>query len=102
MKIQKPCCGSVRECRARKHYIIDLNKEQVLAEIEAVRCYRGIIEYYEVDVSQDIAIIEHYVSNRGVHYVIPIYKPESINENVFMSKVRRALGLEVTEKIVLK
>jgi hypothetical protein len=102
VRIQKPCCGSIRECSVRRHYIIDLNREEIIGEIEAVRCYRGIIEYYEVEPTPNTAIVEYYMSNRGVHYVIPIYKPESINENVFMSKVRRALGLEVTEKIVLK
>jgi hypothetical protein len=102
MKIQKPCCRSVRECRVRKHYIIDVNREEILREIEATRCYRGIIEYYEVEPNQNVAILEHYVSNRGVNYIRFIFKPEGITEDVLMSKVRRALGLETIEKIVLK
>jgi len=102
MKIKKPCCGSVRECRARKHYIIDLDKEEILTEIDAVRCHRGIIEYYEVEPTQNIAIVEHYISNRGVNYIQFIYKPEGVADDMLLSKVRRAIGLEITEKIVLK
>jgi hypothetical protein len=102
MKIQKPCCGSVRECRVRKHYIIDLNREEVLMELEATRCSRGIIEYYEVEPTQNIAIVEHYVSNRGVNYIQFIYKPEGATEEQLLPKVRRAIGLEITEKVVLK
>ena len=102
MKIMKPCCGSIRECRVRRHYIIDLNKEEILATIDAVRCARGIIEYYEVEPMQNIAIVEHYISNRGVNYIRFIYKPENMADDVLLPKVRRAIGLEITEKIDLK
>jgi hypothetical protein len=102
LRFQAPCCGSIRECRVRADYIISLSKAEVLRRIDATRCFRGIVEYYEVEPTPDIVVVEHYVSNRGVNYIHVIYKPESLKEDSVLKIVRRALGLEITEKIVLK
>ena len=102
MRFQAPCCNSIRECSVRAHYIISLSKAEVLHRIDATRCYRGIVKYYEVDPSPDIIIVERYVSNRNVNYIRVIYKPENVTDEEALRTARKALGLEITEKIVLK
>jgi hypothetical protein len=85
----------------RAHYIISLDAD-ILRRIDATRCHRGYVKYYEVEPRPDIILIEHYVSNRGVNYIHILYKPESISEEDALRIARRALGLEEHEKIVLK
>jgi hypothetical protein len=102
MRFQAPCCSSVRECRFRAHYIIDVKKAEILRKIEATRCYRGIVEYYVLEPTPDIIVVEHYVSNRGVNYIHILYKPQTLTEDDVLKIARRALGLEIEEKIILK
>jgi len=99
IEFEAPCCGSVRECKVRAHYIVSLVKPKVLKRIEAVRCYRGIRRKYKFYPSDDVALVSHYVSNRGVHYLSILWKPETVSTERVVEMARRALGLETTTKL---
>jgi hypothetical protein len=102
MEFEAPCCASIRECNARAHYVVSLVKPKILRRIEAVRCYRGIRKKYKFYPSSDVALVEYYVSNRGVHYITVLWKPESVSTEKAIEMARRALGLEVATKIVVR
>jgi hypothetical protein len=97
-----PCCASVRECRVRAHYVVSLTKPRILRTIEAVRCYRGISRKYKFYPTNDVALVSHYVSNRGVHYLTILWKPEAVEAQKVIEAARRALGLETTAKLVIR
>jgi hypothetical protein len=102
IEFEAPCCGSVRECYERAHYVISLTKLRVLRRIDALRCYRGIRKKYRFYPSEDVALISHYVSNRGVNYITILWKPNSVNIERVIEAARKALGLETTSKLVVR
>jgi len=97
--VKAPCCSSIRECRVRTKYVISLEDGEILRSIDAVRCYRGEEEKYVIETTKPIAVIEHYVSNRGVHYLDVEYS--DWDKEKTLALVRRVLGLEMAEKIVV-
>jgi hypothetical protein len=97
--VKAPCCSSIRECHVRTKYVISLEDGEVVRTIEAVRCYRGEEKKYFIEVSRPIAVVEHYVSNRGVHYITVEYS--DWDKERTLEVVRHALGLETEEKIVV-
>jgi len=93
----------VRTCRDTVKYVVDIERKKVIAEIEAVRCYRGIERYYEVEVEEKkdtIVVVEHYVSNRNVHYLRFEYPKEPSSE--VLRIVKEILGLIETVKLVVR
>lgn len=97
--VEAPCCWSERECRVRIKYVVSLEDEKILRTIPAVRCYRGVKKGYIVSVTGPIAIIEYYMSNRGVHYINIEYS--NWERKKTLEVVRRVLGLESVEKIIM-
>jgi len=96
--VEAPCCWSKRECRVRTKYVVSLEDGEILQTIPAMRCYRGVKKAYIVSVTEPIAIIEHYISNRGVHYIYIEYS--NWEGKKALEVVRRVLGLESVEKII--
>jgi len=104
LTIKAPCCSSVRTCRDTVKYVIDVEKREVIKEIPAVRCYRGVERIYEIEIAEEkaskIVVIEHYVSNRGVHYLYFEYPREPPVDVV--SIVKEVLGLREVRKVVVR
>jgi len=81
-----------------------LKAREIITEIEAVRCYRGVERLYEIEVDEekmsDVVIVEHYVSNRGVHrlYFEHLKEPPADVINI----VKEILGLTEVRKIVVR
>ena len=102
--VKAPCCSSVRTCRDTVKYVIDTKTKEVIAEIPAVRCYRGLQKIYEIEVAEekmnDIVVVKHYVSNRGVHrlYFEHLKEPPADVINI----VKEILGLTEVRKIVVR
>jgi len=105
LEFGKPCCGSVRECSVKFHAVISLTKKAVLRRINAVRCYRnpnyesGKYKFYP---SNDVALIEHYRSNRGVVYLYVLWKPEGLSDRDVLRIALEALGYTDYEVIQCK
>jgi hypothetical protein len=83
-------------------YVISLRTHKILRTIEAVRCGRGIVKKYKFYPSNDVVLISHYISNRGVHHISILWKPQNITVEEVMRAVRRALRLEETVKLVVR
>jgi hypothetical protein len=101
IEFEAPCCYSVRTCYDTEHLIISLKTMRALRRIEAVRCYRGYTKKYKFYPSDNVILVYHYVSNRNVHYIRVLWKPENLDESKAIEVVRKALGLEVTSKIIV-
>jgi hypothetical protein len=97
-----PCCHSVRSCNAMADYVISLRTRRVLRTIEAVRCKRGIVKKYKFYPSNDVVLVSYYVSNRGVHHIKILWKPQNVTTEEVERAVRRALRLEEVVKIVVR
>jgi hypothetical protein len=97
LEFKAPCCYSVRTCNVTADYVISLKTARILRRIDAVRCYRGHEVIYKFYPAPDVALINHYVSNRSVHYITIRWKPENVSTEEVLEKARRALGL--TEEI---
>jgi len=93
LEFEAPCCYSVRTCNTTADYVISLRTARILRRIDAVRCYRGHTVRYKFYPSADVALINVYKSNRGVHYIWIKWKPDNVSVDEVMEKVRRALGL---------
>ena len=93
IKIEAPCCSSIRECNVRKVYIINVRTLRIIEEIGAVRCYRGEKKVVFVNVDNNIIVAEHYVSNRGRHQITIIYKPDDMSREKADEITRKALGV---------
>jgi hypothetical protein len=98
---EAPCCASVRECSVRKVYVVGIRngKPKILRAIDAVRCSRGITKKIKFYPSNDVVLVEHYVSNRGNHYIKILWKPEGITEE--QAKASASLALGITEEEVV-
>jgi len=96
-----PCCYSRRTCWDTKKYVIDLKAREIITEIEAVRCYRGVERLYEIEVDEekmsDVVIVEHYVSNRGVNY-LRFEIPRTPTPEI-VDAVKELLGLREVRKL---
>ena len=100
LEFDAPCCESVRECSVRRIYIIGFrNSPKVLREIKAVRCHRGLSKKVRFYPSNDVVLISYYRSNRGVHYVTVLWKPENLAEKDAIELAKKALGLSLEETI---
>jgi hypothetical protein len=100
IEIDAPCCYSVRECSVRKLIIVGFrNKLKILKTIEAVRCARGITKKVKFYPANDVILVHYYVSNRGVHHIRILWKPESLTEEQATEIVRKAFGIALEEKI---
>jgi len=84
-----------------KVYIIGIrnSKPRILRAIDAVRCYRGISRKFKFFPSQDVILVKYYISNRGVHYITVLWKPESLTEK--QAKMLAALALGIAEEEVI-
>jgi len=101
LEFDVPCCYSTRECNARKLVIIGFRgKPRILRIIHATRCARGITKKIKVSPG-DIILVRYYVSNRGVHYITVLWKPQNITDEQAIRIARKALGLETEEKITI-
>ena len=102
--VRAPCCSSRRTCLDTNKYVINIAERNIIAEIPATRCYRGIEQLYEIEIAEekvnDIAIVEHYISNRGVHYLTIEY-PETPTPDI-VDTVKEVLGLREMRKIIVK
>ena len=102
--VRAPCCSSARECRFRTKYVINVAEKAIIAEIPVVRCYRGVERLYEIEIEKEkvssIAIVEHYISNRGVNYITFEYPREPTEEVV--DAVKELLGLREVRKLVIR
>jgi len=102
--VRAPCCYSRRTCWDTKKYVINIAERSIIAEIEAVRCARGIERLYEIEVAEEkassVVVVEHYVSNRGVNYLYFEYPKEPSPEIV--DAVKEILGLKEMRKIIVK
>jgi hypothetical protein len=74
----------------------------VLKTIKAVRCYRGYTKKYKFYPSDDVALVSYYRSNRGVHYIRVLWKPESVDVSNVIEAARKALGLYIEAKLVIE
>jgi len=100
LEFDAPCCNSVRECMTRKLFVIGFRgKPEILREIRAVRCERGVKKKIRFYTSDDVMLIEYYRSNRGVNYVTILWKPETLTSERAIEIARKALGLSVEETI---
>uniref|UniRef100_A0A7J2U4J6 Uncharacterized protein n=1 Tax=Ignisphaera aggregans TaxID=334771 RepID=A0A7J2U4J6_9CREN len=101
LEFEAPCCESIRECNIRKIYIIGFRngKPKVLRAIDAVRCYRGITKKFKFYPSLDVILVKYYRSNRGVHYITVLWKPESLTEEQARLVAAAALGIYEEEVI---
>jgi hypothetical protein len=100
LEFDAPCCYSVRECSVRKLYVVGFRgKPKVLKEIGAVRCGRGITKKIKFYPSNDVILISYYVSNRGVHHITILWKPQNISEEQATKIVREVLGIALEEKV---
>jgi hypothetical protein len=100
LEFDAPCCASVRECAVRALYVIGLRGEpRILRRIGAVRCYRGITKKIKFYPSENVILVHYYVSNRGVHYVHVLWKPETLTNEQAVEIARKALGLSLEETI---
>jgi hypothetical protein len=97
-----PCCHSIRSCSATADHIISLRTKKILRTIRAVRCGRGIVKKYKFYPSNDVVLVSHYISNRGVHHIKVLWKPQNVTTEEVLSVVRRALHLEEVVKIIVK
>jgi hypothetical protein len=101
LEFDAPCCGSVRECSVRKLLVIGFReKPKVLREIKAVRCSRGYRKKIKFYPSENVLLVHYYVSNRGVHYIKILWKPETLLKEKAIEIARRALGLLQEETVV--
>ena len=102
--VEAPCCNSVRTCRDTNKYVINVAEKSIIAEIPAVRCYRGVERIYEIEIEKGklsgVVVVEHYVSNRGVHRLYFEY-PKEVPAKV-VEIVRELLGLTEVRKIVVR
>jgi hypothetical protein len=80
---------------------VSLRTLRVLRRIGAVRCSRGYTARYRLYPSDDIILVYHYVSNRGVHYIRVLWKPQSVTTEEAVRAARRALGLHEDVKLVV-
>jgi hypothetical protein len=95
-----PCCESQRECNIRKVYIIGIKgKPKILRTIDAVRCYRSITKKFKFYPSQDVILIKYYRSNRGVHYLTVVWKPENLTEEQAKMLAAMTLGIYEEEEV---
>jgi len=101
IEFEAPCCYSIRTCKDTAHYIISLTSKRILKTIPAVRCSRGIVKRYKFYPDNTVALIEHYVSTRGVHHIRILWKPESKSREEVIEIARKALGLHHDQKIVV-
>jgi len=101
IEFEAPCCYSIRTCHDTAHYIVSLRSKRVLKVIEAVRCYKGYTKKYKFYPSDDVALISYYKSNRGVHYIRVLWKPESVDVSKVIEAARKALGLLGEVKLVV-
>ena len=90
---EAPCCSSIRECNVKAHYVISVLNAKILRVIRAVRCYRGYTVKYKFYPSDDVILVHHYVSNRGVNYINLLWKPPNLSEDEALLIARKALGL---------
>ena len=97
-----PCCHSIRSCNAMADYVISLRTKKILRVINAVRCGRGYSVKYKFYPTDDVTLVSHYVSNRGVHYISILWKPQGATVEEVIKAVRRALGLEKDVKLIVK
>lgn len=97
VRVKAPCCHSIRECNVRKYLVIDPQSARVEKVISAVRCYRD--EEKVVYVSQNYAVIEAYVSNRGNLRLTTIYLPPGINEDEVKTIAREYMGFYEEEYV---
>jgi len=74
---------------------------KVLRRIDAVRCYRGITKKVKFYPSNDVILVSYYMSNRGVHYIYVLWKPENLSNEKAIEIARKALGLEIEEKVII-
>ena len=104
--VRAPCCTSRRTCMDTAKYIIDLGKKEIIEVIPAVRCRRGLEKVYEIEIAEenvnDIAVVEHYVSNRGVHYLTIEYPETPTPTPDIVDTVKEVLGLREMRKIIVK
>jgi len=102
--VKAPCCYSVRTCWDTRKYVVDVETKEVIEEIPAVRCNRGVERVYEIEVAEEkasnVVVVEHYVSNRGVNYLYFEYPKEPSPEIV--DAVKEILGLKEVRKIIVK
>jgi hypothetical protein len=100
IELDAPCCYSVRECSVRKLYVVGFrDKPKILRTIDAVRCARGITKKVKFYPSNDVILASYYVSNRGVHHINILWKPENIPNQQATEIVRKALGIALEEKV---
>ena len=99
--VKAPCCYSRRTCMDTNKYVINAAEKAIIAEIPAVRCYRGVESVYEIEVEKEkigsIVVLEHYVSNRGVHRLHFEYPKEPTEEMIEV--VKELLGLREVRKL---
>jgi tRNA U55 pseudouridine synthase TruB len=57
---------------------------------------------YKFYPSDDVVLVSYYVSNRGVHHISILWKPQHVSTEEVMRAVRRALGLEEVVKLIVK
>jgi hypothetical protein len=100
IELDAPCCSSIRECSVRKLYVVGFrDKPKVLRTISAVRCARGITKKIKFYPSNNVILVSYYISNRGVHHVNILWKPENISNQQAIEIARKALGLALEEKV---
>jgi len=104
LTVRAPCCFSRRSCFDTAKYVVDVEKREVITEIPAIRCYRGVERYYEVEIAEEkkdsIVVVEHYVSNRNVHY-LRFEHPKQPSPEI-LSAVKETLGLIEAIKLVVR
>ena len=104
MVVKAPCCYSRRTCWDTWKYVIDVETKEVIEKIPAVRCKRGVERFYEIEVTEEkassVVVVEHYISNRGVHRLYFEY-PETPTPDI-IDIVREILGLKEVRKLVVK
>jgi hypothetical protein len=100
IELDAPCCSSIRECSVRSLVVIGFRgKPKILREIRAVRCSRGITKKVKFYPSSDVILASYYVSNRGVHHINILWKPENIPNQQAIEIAKKALGIAMEEKI---
>jgi len=87
----------------RAMYVIGFRggEPKILRIINAVRCSRGITVKIKFYPAPDVILVSYYRSNRGVNYITILWKPESLPNEKAVEIARKALGLEIEEKVIV-
>jgi len=99
--VEAPCCASIRECNVRALYVIGTRgRGRILRTINAVRCYRGESKKVKIYPSNDIIVVEYYVTTRGNPKITVVWKPENMSMEDALRVAKRVLGVEEEEVLM--